>query len=250
MNLAVSTNGATLGRREDVQSFPWLLELTAPVGPQIYRNLRRLIVRGDLKPETAISEADIARRFATSRQPVREAFIKLADEGLLEVRPQRGTFVRRINKAEVLDARFVREAIESSIVRELAISGGGGQMRRLRRLLDEQAALAPDSFDDFIELDDEFHRSLAEAAGRLYAWRVIEDVKLQMDRVRHLSLGGVVHHRIVVQHTAIVDSIERGLPDEAEREMRLHLRAILDDLPPIEAQYPEYFAPSGRAPKA
>jgi GntR family transcriptional regulator, rspAB operon transcriptional repressor len=110
--------------------------------------------------------------------------------------------------------------------------------------------VASDNFDDFIELDDEFHRTLAESAGRLYAWKVIEDVKLQMDRVRHLSLGGVVHNRIVVQHTAIVDSIERGLPDEAEREMRQHLRAILDDLPPIEAKYPEYFAPAGRVSKA
>jgi GntR family transcriptional regulator, rspAB operon transcriptional repressor len=250
MSLAISTNGTRIEHTDDARGLPWLLELTSPVGPQIYRNLRRWIVRSDLTPETAISEADIARRFATSRQPVREAFIKLADEGLLEVRPQRGTFVRRISKAEVLDARFVREAIESSIVRELATNPDAGLIRRLRRLLDEQAAVTPDSHDDFVELDDEFHRTLAESAGRLYAWKVIEDVKLQMDRVRHLSLEAVVHERIVSQHTAIVDSIERGAPDEAEREMRVHLRAILEDMTQIEARYPEYFARSDKAPKA
>ena len=81
----------------DPRDFAWPLELTSPVRPQIYIGLRHRIIRSEIPPGTALSEAEIARRFSISRQPVREAFIKLAEEGLLEVRPQRGTFVRKIS---------------------------------------------------------------------------------------------------------------------------------------------------------
>ncbi|MFK0165123.1 GntR family transcriptional regulator [Rhizobium sp. NPDC090279] len=229
---------------EETQPTAWALEPTAPVGPQIYKVLRRFIVRGEFSPGTAMSEVDIAGRFATSRQPVREAFIKLAEDGLLEVRPQRGTFVRKISIAQVIDARFVREAIETSIVRELAAKGDTALIKRLRQQLKEQAAVSIDRPDDFMKLDEQFHWTLADAAGRSYGWKVIEDVKLQMDRVRHLTLKTFPQQRLVRQHAAIVDGIEHAAPDEAEREMRQHLQLILEDLPSVEKQHPDFFTPS------
>jgi len=75
----ISTEGAA-----EAHDFIWPLELTSPVRPQIYVGLRQRIVRGEIPPGTALSEAEIARRFSISRQPVREAFIKLAEEGLLD----------------------------------------------------------------------------------------------------------------------------------------------------------------------
>lgn len=234
----------TAQRTDETRTTAWSLEPTVPVGPQIYKALRRLIVRGEFSPGTAMSEVDIAGRFATSRQPVREAFIKLAEDGLLEVRPQRGTFVRKISIAQVIDARFVREAIETHIVRELAAKSDARLVRHLRLQLEEQTAIPIDRPDDFMKLDEQFHWTLADAAGRSYGWKVIEDVKLQMDRVRHLTLRSFPQQKLVRQHTAIVDSIERSAPDEAEREMRQHLQLILEDLPSVEAQYPDFFTPS------
>lgn len=244
MKIAVPASPAPAQRFDEPQSPAWALEWTAPAGPQIYKALRRFIVRGEFSPGTAMSEAEIAGRFATSRQPVREAFIKLAEDGLLEVRPQRGTFVRKISVAQVVDARFVREAIETSIVRELAAKSDAGLITRLRMQLEEQAALSIDRPDDFMRLDEQFHWTLADAAGRSYGWKVIEDVKLQMDRVRHLTLKSFPQQRLVRQHTAIVDGIERCSPDVAEREMRQHLQLILEDLPSVETQYPDFFTPS------
>jgi len=98
-------------------------------------------------------------------------------------------------------------------------------------------------FNDFMRLDEEFHWTLAHAAGRLYGWKVIEDVKLQMDRVRYLSLRSFPQGKLVRQHTAIVDAIESASPDEAESKMREHLRLIMDDLPSIETQHPDFFTP-------
>lgn len=222
----------------------WTLELTAPTRPQIYNGLRQRIIRGEIPPGTALSEAEIARRFSISRQPVREAFIKLAEEGLVEVRPQRGTFVRKISKTAVADARFVREAIEADIVRELAAKGDAGLVARLRKLLAAQESVPIGRPYDFMKLDEEFHWTLADAAGRLYGWKVIEDVKLQMDRVRYLTLRHFPQDKLIRQHMTIVDAIERASPDEAEREMRQHLRLILEDLPAVEAQHPDFFTSS------
>src|SRR5690606_41130352 len=66
----------------------WTLDQSAPLGPQLYRILRQRIISVDLAPGSRLSEAEIAATYELSRQPVREAFIKLAEEGLLEVRPQ------------------------------------------------------------------------------------------------------------------------------------------------------------------
>ena len=81
---------------------------------QLADRLRAAIMDNSLPPDTRLSEVETAQQYGVSRQPVREAFIALAGQGLLDVRAQRGTFVTRISLAAVMDARFVREAIEAA----------------------------------------------------------------------------------------------------------------------------------------
>ena len=90
----------------------------ASISGQVHRQLRNAIIRGEIIPGVTLSESEIARQYKTSRQPVREAFIKLAEERLVSIQPQRGTFVVKISVADVLDARFVREAIEVAVVQD------------------------------------------------------------------------------------------------------------------------------------
>ena len=85
-----------------------LLAQGAAVSPQLHRLLRDQIIRGEIPPGARISETEIASSWSVSRQPVREAFIKLAEEGLVEVRPQRGTFVTLISVPAVMTARCLR----------------------------------------------------------------------------------------------------------------------------------------------
>ena len=93
----------------------------------------------------------------------------------------------------------------------------------------------------FVELDERFHRVLASGAGKTYAWNVVESVKAQMDRVRHLSAQRFPMDKLIEQHTAIVDGIAGHNPVAAERAMRAHLREILNDLPAIAGSRPEFF---------
>src|SRR3954467_3785915 len=82
------------------------LQSTEPVARRVFQELRNAIVTMRFRPGQAVSELDIATQLGVSRQPVREAFIKLAEAGLLSVRPQRGTFIVKISLKQVFDARF------------------------------------------------------------------------------------------------------------------------------------------------
>ncbi len=218
---------------------------TAAVGPQLYRVLHRRIVRNELAPGTRISETEIALAYGVSRQPVREAFIKLAEDGLLEVRPQRGTYVRKISIGAVMDARFVREAIEADVVRLLAQKPDPALARELTRQIEAQRDLSQNDPRGFIALDDLFHRTLAEAAGKPFAWSVIEGMKSQMDRVRQLSREHFPTEKLIGHHAAVVQAIAEGDASKAEGAMRTHLREILNDLPVIRQSQPEYFDETG-----
>ncbi|MBA4203580.1 MAG: GntR family transcriptional regulator [Polymorphum sp.] len=212
-----------------------------PVGQLVHRDLRQRIIRGELAPGTLLSEAEMARSFGSSRQPVREAFIKLAEEGLVEVRPQRGTLVRKISIKRVMDIRFVREAIEANVVHLLASEPEPAIIADLRAQIARQREVAPDAQDVFMALDETFHHTMARAIGKTYAWDVVESVKAQMDRVRYLSFADFPISRLIAQHEAIVDAIETRNPQGAGEAMRTHLREILKDLPNIAAARPELF---------
>lgn len=227
----------------------WDLDPTASITPQITRILRERIIRNDLKPGDRISESELARSYGVSRQPVREAFIKLADQGLLEVRPQRGTIVTRIGYFAVLDARFLREAIEADICKILASSPDPELIVELRDQIELQQSLPSKEASDFSSLDEQFHRTLAEAAGRGGTWRQIEGLKSQMDRVRYLSLAEFRFGPLIEQHRAVVDRIESGDIAGANAAIRTHLREVLNDLPQIIQANARFFdLPDGDIP--
>jgi DNA-binding GntR family transcriptional regulator len=216
---------------------------SASIAEQVFRTLRSSIVTMRLTPGTALSEQDIAGRLAVSRQPVREAFIKLSEIGLVRVLPQRGTFVVKISAQAVTDARFVREAVECAIARRAAEAIDARAVERLRAILSDQrvAAQVGDPAEFFV-LDEAFHRSLANAAGCAYAWKVIEEAKAQMDRVRYLSLPDATPmDHLIRQHEAVLEAVAAGRGAVAERAMRAHLREILKSLPRLARAFPDMF---------
>ena len=215
----------------------------ATIGTRVFDTLRQRIVNLQLRPGNLLSEAEVARQLGVSRQPVREAFIKLAEVGLVDVRPQRGTFVNLISIREVQNARFIREAIEVAIVRKAALEASGRRLLELNRILSEQrAADADGDHVQFLRLDEAFHQALAHAVDCDYAWRVLENLKAQMDRVRYLSMPDATPiETLIGQHAAILDAVTRHAPDDAEAAMRAHLSEILTSLPRIAQAHPELF---------
>ena len=214
-----------------------------PIARKVERVLREAVVTMRLQPGAMISEQDVAGQLGVSRQPVREAFIKLGEVGLLRILPQRGTQVVRISKKSVADARFIREALECAVVREAARLADRAVARTLAdSLVRQRRALRAGDGPLLFALDEAFHLLLAEAAGRPAAWRMVEDVKPQMDRVRFLDMAEAIPMKTVIaQHEVIVAAVRAGDADAAEAAMREHLCEILRSLPKIAADHPELF---------
>ncbi len=97
-------------------SFFDMSELKDGVTRQVYLTLRRDILNWRLLPGRRLSEKDIAGRMNISKTPVREAFIKLQGEGLLEIRPQRGTYVSLMDMEQIEEVRFTRYCVESTVL--------------------------------------------------------------------------------------------------------------------------------------
>lgn len=219
------------------------LAIKDPIAPQLFAKLRLAIVEMSLHPGKALSEKDIADRFGVSRQPVREAFIKLSEAGLLQILPNRGTFVVKISVREVANARFVREAVEVKIARRACEMANAQHFRGLAALIEQNndARLHHDQ-RAFSRFDDAFHRGIADIVDCDYAWRVVEGARAQTDRIRFVTLYDETSMALVIeQHRAVLDAMISRNPDEVERAMRRHLSQILLDLPKIAEKNPELF---------
>ena len=96
------------------------LDKNSSVAVQVHYHLRQQILRLNLKPGIALSEKELSLQLGVSRTPVREAFIRLSEEGLVDIFPQRGTIVAPIRMDEIKEAQFLREILETAIVRRAA----------------------------------------------------------------------------------------------------------------------------------
>jgi GntR family transcriptional regulator, rspAB operon transcriptional repressor len=211
---------------------------------RIESELRRSIVALELPPGSRLSEQDIAERHGVSRQPVREALIGLARTRLVEIQPQRGTVVVKISVRKMIEARFVREAIETAVVRRACTSFDRQSRQRIDDLIEMQAhAARRDDHAGFQRYDELFHMALAEGAGCPLAWEAIQDIKAHMDRVCQLTLPGPeAMLPLVDQHRAIVAAVDACDSDAAAEAMHRHLTEILRALPRVEAEHPELFS--------
>jgi DNA-binding GntR family transcriptional regulator len=205
--------------------------------------LRDEIVTMALKPGDVISESDIAGRYGVSRQPVREALIRLAEARFIEIVPQRGTRVVKISAAEMQEALFVRNAVEVAVAARAAAHFDPWQRRRLDTILarqDEAAATVDHAL--FREQDELFHLAIAQGARAGIAWNTIIELKAHMDRVCNLTLQTRADlERRVREHREIVAAIDAHDGPRAAKAMGDHLVSILDQLPELESQHAELF---------
>ena len=211
---------------------------------QVHSLLRREIVVGHLLPRAMLSEQELSQRFGVSRTPVREALIKLAEESLVEIYPQYGSFVAPIKLAEVFDSQFVRESLECSAIERAVERLDPTQAACLSAILQRQRALhRAGDHEGFFAADEALHALIMETAGHANAWRQVENAKAQMDRVRLLSTRNVVKRpRVISEHALIVDRLLHRDREGAIAAMRTHLRGIFRSVEVLRASHGDYFA--------
>ena len=193
----------------------------------IYELLRNDIVLGVLRPLDAIREAELAARLGVSRTPVREALLRLANLGLVDIFPQSGTRVAPIRLEKLRAAQLIREAVEVEIVKQACRSITAAQLAGLGHVLDDQlvAARRGDRRRLF-ELDEEFHRAIYAAAGLLPVADELDDLQVHLNRLRYASINWGAD-QTTAEHRAILDALGRGDEAQAASAMSVRLRALL-----------------------
>ena len=213
------------------------------VQDKVYSTLRTSIINLNLAPGTVISETEISAKFQVSRTPVREAFIHLSKEGLVEVIPQKETLVSLIDSARVEEEFFLRESLETAVL-ELFVSGGGSRcFPELENLIALQKNdLKTRSYIDFMDHDDRFHETLFEAASQRLSWEVLSSMCGHYHRLRMLTvwMAGIADERIN-EHIKILSALKKGDPQKAKKMLYLHLHNLDSEKKIIQKQFPGYF---------
>ncbi|MXU65111.1 GntR family transcriptional regulator [Oceanomicrobium pacificus] len=209
----------------------------------VYDHLYEEIVSLSLLPGDKISEAEVAKRFGVSRQPVRDAFNRLGLQNLLLIRPQKATEVRQFSREGIENARFIRTAVEVEVLRKGARNWTGRHDDRIDENLDAQReAVAVGDVDRFHGLDYRFHELLCEASGAAFAFRTIAANKTQIDRLCILSLTSKESmEELIVDHEDLVAALRGGDVLRTEEVIRRHLMRLDPTVEKIYNTRREYF---------
>lgn len=211
------------------------------VADRVFDILHERILTLELPPGTRLSEVEVSRQMNISRQPVREAFFRLSQLGFLLIRPQRATIVRPISETDVIQAMYIRAALEFEVVRNATELITADQLKALSDLLDQQQQAVSNADKIlFHTLDDQFHKNICIAADAGFVWTLIKEKKAHMDRVRYLTLEFNAKTALN-EHKLILDAIQSKNGVLAVETMRKHLSRIKVDLPRIRQEHEQYF---------
>jgi DNA-binding GntR family transcriptional regulator len=201
-----------------------------------------MITALELAPGAVLARNELAEMFGVSQTPVRDALLKLSEEGLVDIFPQHATVVSRIDIASALQAHFLRRAIELEVAGTLAGQPTELLVAQLRAQVEVQAALANGAdYGKFIAADREFHRLMYVAAGVPDLYDLVRQRSGHVDRLRRLHLPAAGKARAVVRdHKRIVDAIAAADPDLARQRVREHLSGTLGQIEQIRAEHPDY----------
>ncbi|KIC47247.1 hypothetical protein RA28_06190 [Ruegeria sp. ANG-S4] len=209
----------------------------------VYENLYEAIVSLEILPGTKLSEADIAKKFDVSRQPVRDAFNRLEAQDLLLIRPQKATRVRSFSMERIGHARFVRLAVELEVVRAACDVWRPEFASLLGENLEKQSAVVSrNEAEKFHQLDYDFHKLICDLSGNPLVFGTIQECKRKIDRLCVLSLGRESEADILVRdHIELAEALAEKNAEKATEAIRRHLGRIDKTIDEVHSKHAEYF---------
>ncbi len=209
----------------------------------VFAQLHEEIVTLKLLPGSKISEAEVAARLGVSRQPVRDAFNRLANQDLLSIRPQRATIVCGFSQQKIANARFVRLAVELEVIRQASAVWDEARAAALDENVTQQsAAIEAGEISRFHALDYEFHKLIFTLGGHPLAFETIMQCKQQVDRLCVLSLAKSEEAAAVLaDHRDIAHALAHSTPETVETLVRRHLSRLDSVIADIQNKHSEYF---------
>ncbi len=211
----------------------------------VYGELKEAILTGALEPGCLIDKAVICERLGVSRFPVSAAVSRLAYDRLVDVAPQRGSFVSRISVTDVAESLFIRSALEGEIAADAARRMGRSDKDALAaNLKDSKFAVEADDRAMFYATDVAFHQIFTAQLGMVRASDILDNLRVHLERVRRLLMSPPGRIReVLAEHEAIVVAVERGDPEAARDAMKRHISVTGELLAAVARQRPEMFSP-------
>lgn len=206
------------------------------------RTLKENIVNLNLEPGSLIKENEIAELLGVSRTPVREALMELSRIKIVEIYPQKGSYVAKIDFEQVEEARFLRVALEKAIVELVCKVAGEADLTSLKGNIDLQEFYLSHALRQQLhEQDDAFHKMLFTIPNRLQTYDVMSGMMLHFDRVRKMGIDTIKDIKIVEDHKAILEAIQSRNGSQAREEMEKHLYRMKFDCDEVRQQYPLHY---------
>jgi len=206
----------------------------ATSGAAAYERLRGAIVRLELAPGAAVSEAQLVAAFGYSKAAVRAALARLRADGLVVAEPRRGHVVASLTMRDVLEIYELRLLLEPPAAEAAAARIDGGELARLQALADPAIEVDdPESLERFMSANRAIHLAIAEAAGNRRTARIVERLLDESERARMVALragaaSGGVRARAELQH--VLAAVERGDGSRAAELMAGAIRSFRDEL--------------------
>lgn len=183
---------------------------------------------GRFAPGQRLVESDLTEEFGVSRGSLREAFGRLAADGVLVIEPYRGALVRKMSREQVSDLFQVREALEGHAARLAAEQiEKGDNRKRLEQVLDAvQQHRDLTDVPDYMDVNAQFHEVIVEISGNELLARMVGQLQVQAFRLLHRLLADTAgKDRSIHEHQTVASAILAGDADAAERAMREHVRS-------------------------
>ena len=216
----------------------------------VYRYVKDKILTFVLIPGAKISENKLAAELEVSRTVVREAFSTLEEEGYVEVYPQKGTFVSKINMERIRQAVTAHNVFEQAIVKELCQTGFSPEQEE--QLIDVLYGPNCPSADDIVEIIRIEQYLLAKFCGKEYVWNIYRVMDCDLFRIYYLQYSTFSYRSFAhsltgkeyaqVEGRMMVDSIRRREKDAAALVFVNRLNMILMNAESLQKIYPDYFA--------
>jgi DNA-binding GntR family transcriptional regulator len=213
------------------------------IGENLYHSLRKNIVNLNLKPGEALNVKSIAEKLGVSRTPVRDAFRHLEKEGLVDVVPQVGSSVSRIDIGRVHEERFIRMSLEEKAIGLFMLDPHDEAIAHLEANLHRQrACVTQNDILAFLELDDDFHGTIFYSTGKRMSWDLIQSMSGHYRRVRIMSLWDRnTLSDVLRQHEAIHKGLVEKKVPEVDRLIDDHFTRIFSEERSLMENYPDYF---------
>jgi DNA-binding GntR family transcriptional regulator len=210
---------------------PITLTRTRSLADQAAEQIRLRIVRGDFQLGEALSETTLAAELGVSKTPIREAFLRLKTEGLVDVQPQRGTFVFRMSAGEVRTLSEFRDILETSALRLAMQKNAPALASALGSIVTGMdGTLAGDDAVGYRELDGLFHKCIIDHCGNAYLSEAYATVAFRIQALRNrLSRESDLNARSLEEHRTLAGLIGRGLDAEAVAFLKTHIATTAAD---------------------